>query len=212
MSTEPGDRTPPVWSVGELASWLVGSAPSCGSVRLVGIDGHAGSGKSTLSRRLAELCGHAPVLHLDDLSRHDELFSWMERLQRQVLIPLSQGRTARYAVYDWVNREATREGELPPAPLVLVEGVGAGRRALRPYLSTVLWLDLPYVTAWERGLRRDGEELADFWQEWIAEEWAHFAQDPTMPYARYLVRQSSATPEGFEALPGPAHPWYMPGP
>ncbi|MCK1797784.1 hypothetical protein MTQ01_17470 [Streptomyces sp. XM4193] len=203
MSTQPFDRDPAAWSVGELASWLAGAPPSCGPVRLLSIDGHAGSGKTTLSAQLSTLLGGAPVLHLDDLSRHQELFDWTERLGDQVIRPLSRGRTARYQVYDWVHRHAIHSAELPPAPAVLIEGVGAGRRALRPHLCAVLWLDLPRETAWERGLRRDGEELADFWSEWTAEERAHFADDPTLPYARYLVRQSEGD---FQVLPGPAHP------
>ena len=42
--------------------------PSCGPVRLVGVDGHAGSGKSTFAGQLAEALGGAPVLHLDDIA------------------------------------------------------------------------------------------------------------------------------------------------
>lgn len=201
-AASPGPLSP-ANTLAELASWLWEREPSCGPVRLVGIDGHAGSGKSTLSSRLSSLMSDAPVLHLDDVSRHDELFSWTRRLRSQVLEPLSRGETAQYEVYDWTNRAATRVRELAPEPMVLLEGVGAGRRALRPYLSAVLWVDLDRDEAWERGLHRDGAELADFWQVWMKAEHEHFEADPTLPFASWIIRQSSESSDGFTAFPGP---------
>ncbi|HCA87297.1 MAG TPA: hypothetical protein DEQ61_18540 [Streptomyces sp.] len=185
-----------------LARRLRALPPSCGPVRLVAVDGHAGSGKSTFADRLAAALGGAPVLRLDDLASHDALFDWTERLTAQVLTPLADGRTARYQVYDWHLRRFTEERELPPAPVVLIEGVGAGRRALRPQLALVLWLDVPRRTAWDRGRRRDGPALSAFWDGWARSEHEHFADDPTRPHADLLVRQG---PEGlvwFERPPG----------
>lgn len=196
-----------------LAARLRGLPPSCGPVRLVAVDGHAGSGKSTFAGRLAAAlgggpataageatAGHAPVLHLDDLATHDELFAWTGRLREQVIEPLSEGRSARYGVYDWVRRSFTQERTLAPAPVVLLEGVGAGRGALRPYLACLLWMELPGETAWARGRRRDGPGLATFWDGWIPAERAHFAADPSRPYADLLVAQGQV---GYEWHEGP---------
>ncbi|MFG2192128.1 uridine kinase [Streptomyces sp. NPDC048639] len=175
--------------------------PSCGPVRLVAVDGHAGSGKSTLARHLSAATGGAPVLHLDDLATHDEMFTWTGRFRDQVLTPLSRGRTARYATYDWVRRSFSRRKDLPTAPIVLVEGVGSGRRALRPHLACLLWLEVPEDLAWERGRRRDGPGLTGFWDAWTDAERNHFATDPSRPHADFLVRQGN---EGYVILPGPA--------
>lgn len=217
-----------------LAARLRGLPPSCGPVRLVAVDGHAGSGKSTFAGRLAAALGGgttptvggpatvgvpstggesataagpgednepaAPVLHLDDLATHDELFAWTGRLREQVIGPLSEGRSARYGVYDWVRRSFTRERTLAPAPVVLLEGVGAGRAALRPYLACLLWMELPGETAWARGRRRDGPGLDTFWDGWIPAERAHFAADPSRPYADLLVTQGRV---GYEWHEGP---------
>jgi uridine kinase len=172
-----------------LATRLRTLPPSCGPVRLIAVDGHAGSGKSTFAGRLAEALGGAPVVHTDDLATHDELFSWSGRFREQVLAPLFRGERARYGVYDWVRREFTGERELAPAPVVVVEGVGAGRRALRPYLACLLWMELPDEDSWERGQLRDGPELSGFWGGWIPAERAHFAADPSRPYADLLVHQ-----------------------
>ncbi|MEU9386431.1 hypothetical protein AB0D38_38200, partial [Streptomyces sp. NPDC048279] len=83
-----------------LVSSLQGLPPSCGPVRLVGVDGHAGSGKTTFAGRLAAALGGAPVLHLDDIASHEELFAWTGRLLTQVIEPLGRGETARYTPYD----------------------------------------------------------------------------------------------------------------
>ncbi|MEU6576479.1 hypothetical protein [Streptomyces sp. NPDC046805] len=186
-----------------LASLLRGLPPSCGPVRLIGVDGHAGSGKSTFAGRLSAALGGAPVLHLDDVASHDRLFDWTGRLLTQVIGPLTRGETAAYPPYDWHARRFGPPRALPPAPVVLVEGVGAGRRALRPHLARLLWMELPHEEAWTRGRLRDGDEQREFWARWVEAERRHFAEDPSRPYADLLVRQS---PEGYEVLAGPPAP------
>jgi uridine kinase len=178
-------------TLSSLADRLRALPPSCGPVRLVAVDGHAGSGKTTLASRLAEALGDAPVLRLDDLASHEAFFGWTERLSEHVLGPLGRGETARYPVYDWERRAFARTASLEPAPVVLVEGVGAGRRALRPYLACLIWLAVPAAVAWERGRRRDGPGLAGFWREWVVAEHRHFADDPSRPFADILM-----TPRG----------------
>ncbi|MFE9769675.1 uridine kinase [Streptomyces sp. NPDC005808] len=185
----------------DLVSQLRRLPPSCGPVRMVGVDGHAGSGKTTFAGRLAAELGGAPVLHLDDIATHEEFFDWTGRLLGQVVEPLRHGETALYAPYDWTARAFGPFRELPPAPVVLLEGVGAGRRALRPYLARLLWMELPKEEAWSRGRRRDGEAQGEFWIDWVSAERRHFAEDPSRPFADLLVRQRS---EGYEVLPGPA--------
>ncbi|MGS2586757.1 uridine kinase family protein [Streptomyces hebeiensis] len=174
--------------------------PSCGPVRLIGVDGHAGSGKSTFAARLAAELDGAPVLRLDDIATHEELFAWTGRLSAQVLEPLARGATARYAPYDWTLRRFRAPRTLPPAPLVVIEGVGAGRRALRPRLARLLWMDRGAEESWARGRRRDGPGQAAFWDGWTPAETRHFATDPSLPYADALIRERQ---EGYEVLPGP---------
>ncbi|AUH39005.1 uridine kinase family protein [Streptomyces sp. CMB-StM0423] len=184
-----------------LARELRGLEPSCGPVRLVAVDGHAGSGKTTFAGRLAAALGGAPVLRLDDIATHREFFGWTARLRRQVLDPLAAGRPAVYDAYDWDARAFTARRTLPPAPVVLVEGVGAGRRELRPHLARLLWMEVPAAAAWARGRERDGPGLAGFWDDWERAERAHFSADPSRPYAGLLVvRQGDA----YRLVPGPA--------
>ncbi|MGW4893112.1 uridine kinase family protein [Kitasatospora sp. NPDC004240] len=170
-------------ALSRLAGELRALAPSCGPVRLVAVDGHAGSGKTTFAGRLAAALGGAPVVHLDDLATHAEPFDWTGRLRSQVLEPLAAGRDAEYRVYDWTRRRFDASAPVPAAPVVLVEGVGAGRRAVRPWLARLIWMELGAEDARRRGEERDGPELAEFWEGWARAEAAHFAADPSRPYA-----------------------------
>ncbi|MEU6094941.1 hypothetical protein [Streptomyces sp. NPDC047079] len=184
-----------------LASRLRRLPPSCGPVRLIGVDGHAGSGKSTFAGQLAAALDNAPVLHLDDIATHEELFTWTDRLLHEVITPLGRGQTARYRPYEWRTRSFGPARSLPPAEVILVEGVGAGRRALRPHLARLLWMETPREEAWERGRFRDGGEQSAFWAGWVAAERRHFAEDPSRPFAHLLVLQR---PKGYQMLQGPA--------
>ncbi|MER5553428.1 hypothetical protein ABT001_17465 [Streptomyces sp. NPDC002793] len=174
--------------------------PSCGPVRLIAVDGHAGSGKSTFTGRLAAALGGAPVLHLDDLATHEELFAWTDRLRTRVLDPLSRGEPARYAPYDWTARRFGPPRTQAPAPVMLIEGVGAGRAAVRPSLAGLLWIEGEREASWERGRDRDGPGLSDFWDGWTVAERRHFADDPSYPFADAVIRR---TPTGYVWLQGP---------
>jgi hypothetical protein len=184
-----------------LAASAAALPASCGPVRLIAVDGHAGSGKSTFATRLGAALGGAPVLRLDDLATHEELFTWTDRLLETVIGPLSRGAAARYAPYDWTLRAPGPERVLEPAPVVLIEGVGAGRRAVRPFLARLLWMDLDAGESWARGRRRDGPAQAEFWDGWTAAEIRHFSGDPSKPFADTLVRQCST---GYECRGQPS--------
>ncbi|WP_411106587.1 uridine kinase [Streptomyces sp. cmx-4-9] len=189
----------PHQSLEALARELAGLPPSLGPVRLIGVDGHAGSGKTTFAARLGEALGGAPVVHLDEVATHEELFGWAGRLWAQVLEPLAAGRPAHWAPYDWVERRFGAARVLEPAPVVLLEGVGAGRRVLRPHLAGLLWMETPRAVSWGRGRKRDGRELSDFWDGWERAERAHFVDDPSRPFADTVVRQSGT---GYEWTSG----------
>lgn len=119
----------------------------------------------------------APVVHTDELATHEDFFDWDGRLVAQVLAPLAAGRDGGYAPYDWVARAAVGRRVVPAGPVVVVEGVGSVREALRPWLAAALWLDVPPEVATARGMSRDGPELAGFWHAWTASQRAFFAAE-----------------------------------
>jgi uridine kinase len=177
----------------ELAETVLGGAGRLGSVRVVAVDGPAGSGKTTFAGRLAGALGAAgagaSVLHTDDLlDGWTDLRSFWPRLERWVLAPLRRGEAAWYRRYDWVAHRFGSDWQPVGVPDVLVlEGVGSARAAIRDELSHAVFVRARRESRLARGLLRDGESLRAEWLRWMADEDAHFAADGTEQRADLLV-------------------------
>jgi uridine kinase len=173
-----------------LADLVRAAPPRLGGVRLVVVDGPAGSGKSTVATGLAEALGDGtPVVSMDDLydgwtGLGDDVW---RRLRVQVLEPLAAGRPGRYRVYDWAAARFAGWRDVPVAPVLVVEGVGAAARAVDDVASVRVWVEAPAALRMRRGLDRDGEHLRDEWLAWTERETAHFASDGTAERADVLV-------------------------
>jgi uridine kinase len=172
-----------------LAELVRAAPPRLGAVRLVVVDGPAGSGKSTVADRLAAALGAAPVVHMDDL--YD---GWAglggdvwHRLREQVLQPLAAGRPGRFRRYDWHEGRFADWREVPLGPVVVVEGVGSAARPVEPLPSVRVWVEAPPELRLRRGIERDGEALRAQWLAWTERELAHFAADGTLDRADVLV-------------------------
>lgn len=98
-----------------------------GPVRLVAVDGPGGSGKSTLAALLAANLADAPVIHTDDFASAKNPIDWWPRLKQQVVDPLVIGEAARYRRYDWPSESLAEWNIVEPSPVVIIEGVSAGR-------------------------------------------------------------------------------------
>jgi hypothetical protein len=99
----------------------------------VAINGHSSSGKTSLSRRLAEALPQCSVLHTDDIAWHHGVFSWDELLINDVLPVLRDRRALHYRPPAWVARG--RDGAITlddDRDFVIIEGVGASQASLRP--------------------------------------------------------------------------------
>jgi uridine kinase len=194
----------------DLATWVRALPPSAGRSRLVAIDGPGGAGKSTFAERLAGALGAAPVVHTDDFASWDNQFEWWPRLQVEVIDPLRAQRPGRYQRYDWTARDLAEWHEVPVAPVVIVEGVGSGRRELTQVLAAIIWIETAAEVRLQRGIERDGEELREFWNQWIAGETAHYAKDGTRDRADVIVdgnpRQQPAEPNRQYVAFAGAHP------
>jgi len=163
-------------------------------VRLVGVDGFGGAGKTTFATRLARAAGSCPVVHTDDFATHDEPLEWWPRMLAQVIEPLSNGEAATYRAYDWVNRRLGDELTIQPAAVVVIEGVGATRKAWRDRLALRVWIDADSDLRLRRGLDRDGEELAEFWRGWREAEGRYEAEENPIAHVD-LVVDGSPEPE-----------------
>ncbi|KAB2343064.1 uridine kinase family protein [Actinomadura rudentiformis] len=170
-----------------LAARLLRLPPSCGPVRVVAVDGPSGAGKSTLADALAEALGGAPVVRSDDfrVPWDADPLTWWEPLRVTVLDPLCAGRPARLRRYDWRRDSYGVEEEIPPAPVLIVEGVGAAWR--ESPAAYRIWIDAPRDVRRARALARDGAEWAAAWDGWAAREERHFAADRTRGRADLTV-------------------------
>jgi uridine kinase len=168
-SSTPSTRT--------LIAALLAAAPAAGTTRVLAIDGRSGSGKSTLAAAIAGRLG-APLVSLEDLyGGWDGLEHGIELTRRELLEPLSRGEAAAVPRYDWEAAEWAPTWTLAPPALLVIEGVGAGARALAPYTSVLAWLELREDARRERALARDGDLYAPHWRRWAAQEDAYIERE-----------------------------------
>ena len=146
---------------------------------IVGIDGRSGSGKTVLSKVLAEnlsIDHDVTVLRLEDLYRGWQgLHAGMEIFSREVLPLLAAGETATYPTWDWHADDGADGGPGPtattePTEVIICEGVGVGARQNRELLDVLIWLRVPDEVRYERAVGRDGESYRHQWDNWAAQE------------------------------------------
>jgi len=177
-----------------VAARVLAAPPRLGSVRLVAVDGPSGAGKTHFAERLAAsltaLTGTpVPIVHTDDLldGWEDQLTFW-PRLEQWVLAPLRAGRPGRYRVYDWhAARFRDAWHPVPPAPVVILEGMSSARAEIRPELSLAVFVTAPAHVRLRRVLARDGETVRPYLRRWRLVEERHFAADATARHADLVV-------------------------
>ena len=191
---------------------LVG-APE-GRPAIIAVDGRGGSGKTTLTTALTAAVPGAQAFHLDDLIWNEPLYDW-DQLYVDTLTRLHKAGCLDLVPDKW--REHRREGSIRvPAgsPLVVVEGTGAGLRAVSNLIDAHVWVQTGDDVAERRGIKRDiaegvngdAEESVRFWHWWMAGERLFFAKD--RPWQRADVIVSGDAPTGVGAgeiawTPGP---------
>ncbi len=170
----------------ELVALAESRPPTLGSGRLLCIDGPAGSGKTTLAVAVAALTG-APVLRMDDLyPGWDGLFTVDEHVLG-ILGLLDQDLPGTYRRYDWTAGGYAEQHTVVPVPLLVLEGVGAGKRAWSPWATATVWVETDDRTRLARGLARDGEEFRDRWLAWMLDEARLFADEGTRERADVVL-------------------------
>ena len=187
-----------------LAAHVLAQPARLGSVRLVCIDGPAGSGKTTFAGRLTEALGDGTALvSLEDLYEGWTLDGAPARLSAGVLRPLAEGRAGSHLRYDWpAGRFGTDPVPVPVPRVLVVEGCGSCARSLDPWFSLRIWVEAPRELRMARGVARDGAALAEHWRQWQKTEAAVFAAEDTR--ARADLRVDGAAPgdgTGFFLLP-----------
>jgi uridine kinase len=200
VSTSPAAGTVPF---AELAAQVRAAPARLGAVRLVCVDGPAGSGKTTFAGRLAAaLDGRARLVHMDDLYAGWTMAGSAARLAAGVLGPLAEGRPGGFHRYDWhAGRFHPELTTVPVAEVLVVEGCGSSRKSLDPVTTLRVWVEAPAALRLARGLDRDGAAMADPWHRWQRTEAELFAAEATRDRADLRIDGTAdGGPAGFVPL------------
>ncbi|MEO6714662.1 MAG: hypothetical protein ABIM89_14715 [Mycobacteriales bacterium] len=162
--------------------------------RRPGRGGRSASGKTSLSGRLAAHIPGACLVHTDDIAWWHSFFGWTDLLISGVLEPVRRGVAVSYRPPSWEERGREGAVEVPAGtPLLLVEGVGSGRRELAPLLDGIVYLqvDLDEMERRDEVRIAKGEADADIVEAWQAEELPFMAAE--RPWERAMVIAGSTT-------------------
>ena len=139
----------------------------------VAVDGRGSGGKTSFSARLAAAIPGACVVHTDDIAWRQAVLAWDDLLVEGILRPFRAGRAVSYRPPKWVEHDRPGAISVPAGcPLLIVEGVGSGRRSLAEHYDAVIWLESPVeVTEARNDVRvAAGETTPADYALWMAEE------------------------------------------
>ena len=178
-------------------SELVAELRTCCADRpraVIAVDGRSAGGKSTLTTQLAAALG-AQAVHTDDVAWWHDFFAWDDLLIGGVLEPYLAGDAVAFRPPAW--QERGREGAITISNdccVILIEGVGASRRSLAPYLCAAIWVQSDWPLAEARGIARDMRterpdpvEAKRFWDDWQEAERSFLASDQPWQRADLVV-------------------------
>ncbi len=152
---------------------------------VVGIDGMAAAGKTTLAAELADkFCGE--VIHMDDFFLPFELRTaerlkepggnvHYERFIDEVVSKLSAGEPFEYGVFDCSVMDVTKKQYIKNSGLVIVEGAYTLRPEFRHLYDLKVFMKVTQRAQEERILNRsNAKKLKDFKERWIPLEEQYF--------------------------------------
>lgn len=183
-----------------------------GPNHLILVDGRSGSGKSTFARRLASLL-EGQVVHTDDIAWNYDIIDWDGALMQGVIEPWRAGQDVSYKPLGWIRMGRDGAVEAAASPILVVEGVGAGRKSLAELADLVVWVQSDNEQARTRGIERDmqeGErservEAERFWDEWMSTETPYLNEERSWEHAQLIINGTPKehTGEGTYLSPGP---------
>lgn len=170
---------------------------------IIGIDGAGASGKSTLANELIGFLPSTKIVCMDDFYKTSAMrketdgieeigsyFDW-RRLEKQVLIPFKNNTHIIYKRYDWLSDRLSGEKQISSKHNIIVEGVYSLRNELAEYYNLKIWIDCPFEIRLERGIKRDGIEMKNHWQNvWMKQEDEYMTKHKSFLYSDFIIDQS----------------------
>jgi hypothetical protein len=164
---------------------------------VLAVDGRSSSGKTALAARLQEAVAGSVVVHTDDIAWWHSRFGWADLLIDGVLVPFHRGEPVSFRPPGWAGHGRQGPIQVPArCPLLIIEGVGAGRAEVSDLIDALVWVQADQQEAERRSLARVGQPggartVRDH-REWMAEEEPFLAGQRTWERADMLA---AGTPE-----------------
>ena len=142
---------------------------------VLAVDGRSSSGKTTLAARAQAAVPGSVVVHTDDIAWWHSRFGWADLLIDGILIPLHRAEPVTFQPPGWAEHGRGGSIDVPAGcPLLIIEGVGAGRREAVHLVDALIWVQSDHREAERRSLARVGQPggprtVRDL-REWMAEE------------------------------------------
>jgi hypothetical protein len=142
---------------------------------VLAIDGRSSSGKTTLAARMRNDVPGSVVVHTDDIAWYHSRFGWADLLVDGILTPVRSGSAVAFQPPRWTEHGRTGFINVPArCPLLIIEGVGAGRREAAVLTDALVWVQSDQREATRRSLARVGQPggpaTLDDLRAWMAEE------------------------------------------
>lgn len=208
VALQPEEPAVTTWDVTTLPTLighlldLVGPLDDLPYPAVFAVDGRGGAGKTTLTRAITALYPSAQVLCIDDLAWNEPFYQW-DYLLVAALTELRQTGVLDLVPPAWQAHHVEGSINIASCPLVIVEGSGAGMRAVNGLIDAHVWVQTDDDVAEQRRIRRDiaegvngdAQDSARFWHQWMAAERAFFAVD--RPWERADVIVAGQDPQGL---------------
>ena len=154
---------------------------------LTAIDGRCAAGKTTLAAWLKEKFSFpVNIIHMDHffLQPHQRTKQRMqepggnidyERFLEEVMLPLTQGQSFSYQIYDCRKMELSSKIQIEPAELTIVEGSYSCHPALWDFYHLRIFLNVDPKEQLRRICSRNGTDaVSSFQDKWIPLEEQYF--------------------------------------
>ena len=170
---------------------------------VLAVDGRSSSGKTTLAARLQAAVAGSAVVHTDDLAWWHSRFGWADLLVGGILMPVHRGEPVAFQPPRWAEHGRRGSIDVPAScPLLIVEGVGAGRREAAHLVDALIWVQSDQREAARRSLARVGQpggpRTVQDLREWMAEEEPFLADQ--RPWERADLVVAGTPPIPFDPL------------